>query len=250
MTLFGFSETIDAPRVRRPNLRALPMMLAALLLTQNVSDADPPPSKPASKNKSGSKVLTLFDGKSLNGWKITEFGGQGDAYAKDGRLIIEMGVDLSGVTWKDAKKLPRSNYEVTLEAMRVDGNDFFCGLTFPVKDDPCSLIIGGWAGGVCGLSSIDGLDASENETTTYRTFKKGQWYRIRLRVADDKIEAWIDDEQIVNQDIQGRKISIRREVELSKPFGLATWQTTAALRNIQMCELPTRPDAPDAPKRP
>ena len=58
-----------------------------------------------------------------------------------------------------------SDYEVTLEAMRVDGNDFFCGMTFPAGKDPCTLIVGGWGGTVVGLSSINGMDASENETT-------------------------------------------------------------------------------------
>jgi hypothetical protein len=244
MILLGRFQKIDPPCLIPPITRILPIMPAVLLFSLSVSAADQPGSKNSAEKEPAVKELSLFDGKSLDGWKITEFGGQGDVHAKDGRLVIEMGVDLSGVTWKDAKKLPRSNYEVTLDAMRVDGNDFFCGLTFPVKDDPCSLIIGGWAGGVCGLSSIDGMDASENETTTYRTFKKGQWYRIRLRVTDDKIEAWIDDEQIVDQDLQGRKVSIRREVELSRPLGFSTWQTTAALRNIRLRELPRSAEAP------
>ena len=37
-------------------------------------------------------------------------------------------------------------------------------------------------GGVVGLSSIGGFDASENETTQFVEFKNGQWYKIRLRV--------------------------------------------------------------------
>jgi hypothetical protein len=31
---------------------------------------------------------------------------------------------------------------------------------------------------------------------------------------------------------------VRLEVELSRPFGIATWQTAAALRKIQIRELP------------
>lgn len=178
---------------------------------------------------------SLFDGKSLKGWKTTKFGGEGDVFVKDGRIRLEIGSALTGI--HTDRKLPRTNYEVTLEAMRVEGGDFFCGLTFPVKKDPCSLIIGGWGGAVCGLSSIDGFDASENGTTTYREFKNGHWYRIRLRVSDEKIEAWIDDKQIVEQELEGHKISIRAEVELSQPFGIATWQTSGALRNIRIRRL-------------
>ena len=194
-------------------------------------------SAPTQKKKAKVKWTSMFDGKTLKGWSVTKFGGEGEVEVKDGCILLEMGFDTTGLTWKKEKALPRTNYEVTLEAMRVDGSDFFCALTFPVKKDPCSLIVGGWGGGVCGLSSIDWMDASENETTTYRSFKNGQWYRIRLRVTDKKIQAWIDDEQIVDQDIVDRKISIRMELDLSQPFGIACWQTKAALRHIRIREL-------------
>ncbi len=118
--------------------------------------------------------------------------------------------------------------------MRVDGSDFFCGLTFPVGENPCSLIVGGWGGGVVGLSSLDGEDAAHNETTRYLNFEKGRWYRIRLRVASAAIQAWIDDDKVVDVTTTGRTISIRSEVELSRPLGFATWSTTGALRNIWM----------------
>ena len=189
--------------------------------------------KKADDAKAGWK--SLFDGQTLKGWKSTEFGGEGTVEVKDGAILLGVGNDLTGVSYE--RPTPHRNYEVSLEARRVDGSAFFCGLTFPVKDDPCSLIIGGWGGGVCGLSSIDGLDASENSTTKYREFETGRWYTIRLRVTDSKIEAWIDKEQIVNQSLAGKKISIRSEVEASRPFGIASYRTLAALRNIRLREL-------------
>jgi hypothetical protein len=192
---------------------------------------EPGPPMPAAAENVAWKAL--FDGKSLTGWKPTLFGGEGEVSVEEGRLILGMGNDLTGIT-STRDDLPQSNYEVELEAMRVDGSDFFCGLTFPVKKDSCSLILGGWGGGVCGLSSIDHMDASENATTTYREFENGRWYHVRLRITDGKIEAWLDKEPIVEQDITDRRISVRIEVELSKPFGLASWQTTAALRNIRL----------------
>ncbi len=199
--------------------------------------ASEPQGGTSQEKKSKDKWVSLFDGKTLKGWSIPNFGGQGAVSVEDGTIVLELGNDLTGITWKDEKTLPRTNYEISLEAMRVEGSDFFCGLTFPVKDDPCSLIIGGWGGGVCGLSTIDGLDASENDTTYYRPFEKGKWYKIRLRVTDDKISAWIDDKEIVEQDLEGRKISIRFEVELSQPLGIASWQTTAAIRKIRLRRL-------------
>lgn len=175
--------------------------------------------------------ISLFDGKTLTGWAITDFAGGGDVRVEDGRLILGSGV-MTGVTWTN--DLPRMNYELSLEAMRVEGNDFFCGLTFPVGEDPCSLIVGGWGGGVVGLSSLDGEDAAHNDTTQYLNFDNGRWFKIRLRVANSRIQAWIDNNKVVDVDTTGRKISIRVEVEPSKPLGFATWSTTGALRNIKL----------------
>jgi len=179
--------------------------------------------------------ISLFDGKSLGQWKITDFGGQGDVYVKDGAIYMEMGNDMTGVNWTGS--LVRMNYEITLEAMRVSGSDFFCGLTFPVADNPCSLILGGWGGGVCGLSNIDYYDAANNETTKFISFEENKWYRVRLRVTPNRIEAWLDDEELVNIETTGRKIDIRAEVDLSQPLGIATWQTAGAIRNISLLRL-------------
>jgi hypothetical protein len=178
---------------------------------------------------------SLFDGKSLSGWKSSPFGGEGQVEVVGGAIILQTGETLTGVTCQ--KPLPVTNYEVELEAQRVEGSDFFCGLTFPVQKSFCSFIVGGWGGGVVGLSSIDGMDASENETTKYREFKKGRWYKIRVRVTDHKIEAWIDDDKMVDQDITERKVGTRIEVDRSKPFGISSWRTKAALRNIRIRNL-------------
>lgn len=179
----------------------------------------------------------LFDGRSLKNWKSTNFGGEGEVYVEEGKLMLEFGSPMTGVTYAGADKLPTRNYEARVEAMRVDGTDFFCGFTFPVNDSFCSFIVGGWGGGVIGLSSIDDRDASENDTTDYMAFTNGKWYRIRVRVTDERIQAWIDDVQKVDQDLTGHTVSTRLEVELSQPFGIAVYDTRAALRNLQIRRL-------------
>jgi hypothetical protein len=176
----------------------------------------------------------LFDGKTLSGWRISDFAGSGPVRVQDGKLMLEMGT-MTGVTYTNP--IPTMNYEISVDAMRVEGTDFFCGLTFPVGKDPCSLIVGGWGGGVVGLSSLDGQDAANNETTQYLNFEKGRWYSIRLRVIPNRIEAWIDNDKVVDADTTNRKISIRIEVEESRPLGIASWSTTAALRNIRLRKL-------------
>ena len=177
----------------------------------------------------------LFDGKTLDTWKSTNFGGQGDVTVEQDAIQMDFGSSMTGITYQD--EFPTTDYEISLEAMRVDGIDFFCGLTFPVDRSHCSFIVGGWAGAVVGLSSIDGKDASRNQTTKYMKFEPKCWYRIRVRVTKTVIEAWIDDTQVVNQDIEGRRISTRNEVNLSKPLGIAAWETRAALRKIRMRKL-------------
>lgn len=174
----------------------------------------------------------LFDGETLNGWEVTNFGPQGEVYVSGGKIILEMGDGCTGITWKG--EFPVMDYEVELDARIVDGNDFFCGMTFPVNASFCSLIVGGWGGPVVGLSSIDGVDASENETYILKKFERETWYHIRLKVSPGKIEAWIDDEQVIDFNTEGRALSIRPEVDLSRPFGICSWRTTSSLRNIRV----------------
>ena len=178
----------------------------------------------------------LFDGKTLTNWQPTKFGGEGAVKVEDGQMVLEAGRTLSGVTWT-GPELPKTNYEIALQAMRVEGRDFFAGITFPVADSFCSLILGGWGGTVIGLSSINSEDASQNATSQSREFDLGRWYNVRIRVTPAKIEVWLDDNQIIDQDLQGNRITIRMEMEPSTPLGIATWKTTGALRDIRLRRL-------------
>ena len=179
--------------------------------------------------------LDLFDGKSLSGWVLTNFGGEGSVKVEGGSIVMDFGNDLTGITWKG--EVPIIDYELQVDARRLEGSDFFCGLTFPVNDSHCSLIVGGWGGTVVGLSSVDGRDASENPTSRLMSFEQGRWYHLRIRVGRQRIEVWIDGERVVTQDIEGRKIGIRPEVDLSRPMGIASWRTRAALRGIRLRRL-------------
>jgi hypothetical protein len=174
----------------------------------------------------------LFDGKTLDRWEIIEYEGHGDVYVADSSIIISKGEVISGIRWKE--DFPKTNYEVTLYARRVDGNDFFCGLTFPVKDSFLTLVLGGWGGSLSGLSCIDGADAAHNLTQTNFYFGKGWWWAVRLRVTDEKVEAWIEQEKFVDFTIGDSQLSLRSEVESSVPLGITTYQTTGAIRDIKL----------------
>ena len=173
----------------------------------------------------------MFDGKTLAGWKETPFAARGKVSVEDGNLILGTGA-MTGVNW--VNWFPKSNYEVRFEAARLQGYDFFAGLTFPVGDAFLTWINGGWGGSVVGLSSLDDADASENETATVAQFQNGHWYSFRLRVTDETVEAWIDEQEIIDVELAGRKLSLRPgDIELSVPFGFATYSTVGGLRKIE-----------------
>ncbi len=178
----------------------------------------------------------MFDGKSLSGWKETPFTSHGQVRVENGIITLGTGY-MTGINWAGA--FPKTNYEVRVEAARMKGSDFFAGITFPVGDAFCTWINGGWGGEVVGLSSLDDNDASENETTSYKTFENGRWYTLRLQVTDKSIAAWIDQEQVIGLDTANRTIGLRfGEIELSKPFGIASYSTVAAIRKIEYRVLP------------
>jgi len=184
---------------------------------------------------------SLFDGKQLGRWKVAtrfDFINHGKVEVKDGNLVLAAGRPGTGVCYRG--EFPKIDYEVELEAMRVEGDDFFCAMTFPVGERAQSLIVGGWGGPVVGLSCIDDEPAAENETCQYIDFQKKKWYKIRLRVTQPKIEAWIDDKQIVDFEIGDHKLTIWFEREAMLPLGIATWRTTGTLRNIRLRTLDTK----------
>ena len=205
------------------------LALVTLVLSVPFVLADDP--KPKSPN-----WKSLFDGKSLDGWKKSYERGSGKVEVKDGAIILGTGEKLTGVTYSKTD-FPKTDYEVVLEAKRVEGRDFFATTTFPVNGSFCSLVVGGWGGMVTGISSINGADASENETTGSKEFESGKWYAIRIRVTKDKIQAWIADENVVDVELKGRKVSTRIECEECQPFGICTWDTTGAVRGIKVRNL-------------
>jgi hypothetical protein len=195
------------------------------------SSADSSTTKSSGSDETQNTGEILFDGKSLGGWTVAVFGGDGSVEVVDESIVLGVGDPLTGITI-DSTDLPTCDYEISLDAQRQDGIDFFCCLTFPFLDTHASLVVGGWAGSVVGLSNIDDQNASENETTSLRSFKTGQWYHIRLRVNEQRIQAWIDDEPCVDLKTNEKKLSVHNAVSLNRPLGISSFQTKAAIKNI------------------
>jgi hypothetical protein len=173
---------------------------------------------------------TLQPGK----WSAIEAAGELSWHDESRVMRIGTGTDLNGARWTG--EMPTVPYVVELEARRMSGSDFFCGLTFPVRSgqDCVSLIVGGWGGSLVGISSIDGMDASENSTGTQHEFENQRWYRIRVQVDEERLQAWIDERQVVDAHTAGQRLSLRPgPIEECAPLGLATWLTRAEVRGAK-----------------
>lgn len=175
----------------------------------------------------------LFDGKSLEGWKKTDFYKAGNVKVEDGKIVMSAATSMTGITCT-RPNLPATNYEFTYEAMRINGRDFFAAATFPVGKSYITLINGGWGGGVTGLSSLDGMDASENETTQSFRYQNKTWYHFRIRVTGKMIRCAIDGKEIVAVNHEDRRVATRIETRRSQPLGFATWETSGAVRKIEV----------------
>ena len=184
----------------------------------------------------GPAKLVLFDGKSLDGWKKPPFRNAGEVKVEDGTIVLAAGRTMTGIT-STRRDLPTTDYELTYEALRREGNDFFAAATFPVGKSFITLVNGGWGGTVTGLSSLNGADASENETTRGFRYRDKTWYRFRVRVTDRFIRCWIDDEEVAAVDYQGIQVGTRIETRANQPLGFATWETTGVLRKIEVRKL-------------
>lgn len=225
------------------HLRALavrPLLFLLLILTPAIAAQN---QFASDTNSRGVSQQNLLADDSLEGWEVTNFGGETTCRVKDGVLTIAAGYPLNGVT-RSVHDFPDCDYEISLGANRLDGRDFFCGLTFPYRDTHATLIVGGWGGSIVGISSVDGRDASENETRVRMKFQSKRWYKIRLRVTTEKISAWIDAEQVIDFNPEGHQLTVRAETLPSRPLGICTFETVAGIRNVIL--KPLKPPADES----
>ncbi|TWU02288.1 hypothetical protein Pla52n_33380 [Stieleria varia] len=186
-------------------------------------------------------------------WKPCEFGGDGEITVNDGTITLDYGSPITGVKWGGSfdgdKGLPRDNFEIELEAQRLDGFDFLCALTFPVAKSHASLVMGGWGGGVTGLSSIDGYDASDNQTTVFQSYENKKWYRARVHVDQNQIIVWVNDQKMFSHPRSGHDFDIRFEMQSCTPLGLANYECKSQIRNVRIRRLKpseiTKPESDD-----
>lgn len=232
------------PSLSRPSWRRLAAAATLLALPWPPPAAAAAPTGDGAPSPAAQGETVLFDGRTLAGWKPSNFDSQTAVKVENpfrggpGAIVLPRSTYMAGITLADATGLPRMNYELSLEAMRTDGGDFFCGLTFPIGGSAVTFVVGGWGGMVTGISCIDNSDASDNETTTGKQYENNRWYRIRVRVTPGKLEAWVDDEQVVDFETTGRKLDLRfGDISKSLPLGIAAYETGAAFRQLRLRRL-------------
>ena len=169
-------------------------------------------------------------------WESAKFGGEGPVKITDDLIRLDSGDPLTGIRWTG--EFPKQNYEIEYQARRVDGFDFFATVTFPVGDEHCSFVTGGWGGGTTGISSIDGADASGNDTTGYLKFEPQRWYTIRVRVDESEIVCWIDKVEYARVQRGNHTFDIRFEMDPCLPLGIAAYATVAEIKAIRYKTLP------------
>lgn len=233
---------------RRSDRRVFaPAWLSLLVVAACAATPTANPEAPAADDDAAAPAnelawIDLFDGRTLGAFVVTDYGGQGEVAVRDGRLHLGIGNPLTGVTWTGAP--PRGDYELELVARRDQGNDFFASLTFPVGDACLTLVLGGWGGSLCGLSSLDGLDASRNGTRTSRAFPTGRDAHVQLVVTADAVHVDLDGAPLLRTDLRGRRLSLRPEVELSRPLGLIAFASEGSIARLRW-----RPRSGDAADR-
>lgn len=181
------------------------------------------------------QAQALFDGATLGGWREIEFGGGGEVGVEDGLLVLDFGSPFTGILY--TADAPCEDYELSVRASRTGGTDLFVGLTFPVGEAHASCILGGWGGALCGLSCVDGLDASENATRSFQSFPPGREVELVLRVEREVVTAWLDGELLFRQPRAEHELTVRTDVSLTRPLGLFTYNSRASISSVTLRRL-------------
>lgn len=173
----------------------------------------------------------LLDATNSNEWVTGAYGEDLEYRRTDEGIVIPQGIPLAGLVYRGTP--PDGAFELEVRARREYGGDFFLGVTFPVGEEHLTLVLGGWGGAVCGLSCVDGLDASEGTTRTLRSFPNGKYFDVRIEMTGARVDAFIDGEHLLGQALEGRRLSLRPEVLPSAPLGLSSFATCTTVQRVR-----------------
>ena len=197
------------------------------------------PTPPSTPVPAAADWIALFDGKSLAGWRVVEefpspWGGPGGAgRVEGGQILLEAGKPWAGVSCQRA--VPLANYELEVEARRITGDSTLCGILFTLVDRRAMIDIGGFGG--VGVVGLDNRNANNNETTRAKTFRNGQWYRIRQRLEGTRLRLWIDGELMFDLECAGHSFGLPTMFQPIHTLGLVASKARVAYRGIRVRRL-------------
>jgi hypothetical protein len=186
------------------------------------------------------KWVNLFDERYRSQWEIIDVakgrGHGGKSSVKDGRALLS-GLK-NRITGRWVGKFPTMDYEVVFEVARTAGLRFPY-VVFAVGDSHGVWFMAGRDGTYAGLSTVDGKGYDQKGNPTYRRVRYAakRWYKARLRVAGGKVEAWVDDEQVIDLPDAERRVQKDAFGVTLKPFTISVHEAVNVIRNLRLHSL-------------
>lgn len=158
--------------------------------------------------------------------------GSGGEWQIQGDEIIQSSLNdnvrllLGETSWQD--------YEITLQAKKIGGNEGFLIMFRANGDDFYWLNIGGWGNSQHAIekgTSGQGRWTVLNGLTSAGSISSNVWYDIKIRCEGNHFQVWFDGNLLFD--------FIDNEAHPSGQAGIGTWVTTAAFRNIVVTEIPS-----------
>ncbi len=184
--------------------------------------------------------VSMFDGKTLDGWGVVDTfpggGKAGTAAVEGGCVALRSGQEFAAIVLRG--EFPTCDYEIALEAQRTEGSGDLVGITFPAGASRCSFIVAGAENRLAGVQLVDGrpIGFAEGAARPF-TCESGRWYAVRLRVTRDRLQGWIDEEQVLDFAPAGHRLSVFSAWRDLQPLGLTAAKGATRLRRIRYRQL-------------
>ena len=240
------SPPSETPPSETPSIEAPSEIATPEIVTPRVADRQPDKrattkTKPSLKKGATRPSIDLLDQLELSRDVVSGTWNR----AKDGHALeVEPG-DGPRVMFPETIE---GSYELHVDFTRHEGIDCIA-LLLPVRDHSCALVLSGWKGKISGLSLINTLDASKNETgkRSYR-WRNGHRYSVKVKVQIVGelvgIKATVDGRPFLEWEGVIASLSMQDWATLpsSQHLGLASWQVRATIHSMQLYETPEKSD--------
>jgi serine/threonine protein kinase len=178
--------------------------------------------------------VSLFDGKTLKGWRIPG-GGHflGDVASRvsvaDGAITIGAANEATGIVC--TQDVPRMDYDLSFDVMCTKGGDLAASPIFPVGAAFTMLSIKTGRG--LGL----GFDQASVRKPAFEphAIASNRWHSVQLKVRRDRLTIWLDGRAVLDTPTGGVKFGHWAGYDPAHPVGFVTvYSTEARLRNIRL----------------